>query len=530
MPDQSDQGGGDVSRSSNEGVQKFERRQIIFSFLGLLILIFASMVLNTLHLNAVAAQSTKFISRMIQLQEFREIGLTLEDAKLDYFSEIHYLSKRPDRSFDLPAGKTLIERPGFINAITTERVTVPTVNSLNASDTDQIVYEYGRFRFVPYALCAWLLLLLVSIPQTRLMKKKVEQQYERALALEKDRAQLIVAKEVRHNLRSPLAALMRIPARLPDSVKKDRELLQSTISQIRALIATLGHDAAVQLSENSSTKVYDSLIHSIQEISLAIPSSIQFLAEIDDAIISAKTSHVPHELRAVLGNIVSNSVDAISGKGTIILRARDLATDIEIEIQDSGSGIPNDLINQIFEGGFSHGKSKGTGTGLHHAKRWIETWGGSIKAESKPGAMTSVKILLPIEDRETWYVPRIRIHENQPVFVVEDQESARGLWKIRLDEAGIDWAKIFSSAADFRAAVAELSASDGAAEPIFFLDYDLGNGSNGMDLFSELKDHSEKYLVTGHFDDPTIRGRCETDRVFLLPKSQLPEVPIVVMT
>jgi signal transduction histidine kinase len=518
-----------MNRKVNEGIRRFERRQIVFGGLGLIIFLFVSMILNTLHLNSVAEQSTRFLSRMVQLQEFREVGLTLEDAKLDNFTEIHYVSSRPGRSFNLPASKELNETPGFIEELTTDRVTVPTTNPLNSADADKIVYQYSRFRFIPYAFVAWLMLILVSIPQTRLMKKKVEQQYERELILERDRAQIVVAKEVRHNLRSPLAALMRIPARLPDSVKKDRDLLQSTISQIRALIATLGHDRDAQLSESSSVEIYDSLTHSIQEISLAIPPHIQFIREIDDGLVSARTNHIPHELRALLGNIVSNSVDAISGPGTIILKAKDLATDIEIEIQDSGSGIPAEIISRIFEDGFSHGKENGTGTGLHHAKRWLEAWGGTIRVQSSPGALTTVTMHFPVEDRAPWYVPRIRIHENQPVVVVEDQLSARQLWQIRLDEAGLPCARLFSSAKDFRAGKSIQAASPGSGKAVYFFDYDLGNGPNGLDLFSEVGNDAEKYLVTGHFDDPEIRRRCEAAGIFLLPKSQLPEIPIIVV-
>ncbi len=515
---------------ANEGLKRFERKQIIFGLLGLVFLCFVSVILNTLHLNSVAEQSTKFISRMIQHQEFREVGLTLQDAKLDYFTEIHYVSKRADRSFDLPASKELNERPGFFEALTEERATVPTTNPLNSNDTDYIVYEYSRFRFVPQAFMIWLLLMLVSIPQTRIVKKKVEQQYEEELRLERERAQIMVAKEVRHNLRSPLAALMRIPARLPDSIKKDRELLQSTISQIKALVAKLGHDAAAALSEDSTPEIYDSLVHSIQEVALAIPANIQFISEIDDALVSARTQHLPHELRAVLGNIVSNSVDAISGEGTIILRAKDLATDLEIEIKDFGSGIPSEVIDHIFDDGFSHAKSKGTGTGLHHAKRWIEAWGGTIRAESRPGAMTIITIHLPIEERASWYVPRIRIQRGQPVFVVEDQESARRLWQIRLEEVGVVGAKVLLSADELRNIATTFAAESNGLRPVLFFDYHLGNGTTGLDLFAELKIEADRYLVTGHFDDLEIRRRCESQGIFLLPKSQLPEVPIIVLS
>jgi len=126
-------------------------------------------------------------------------------------------------------------------------------------------------------------------------------------------------------------------------------------------------------------------------------------------------------------------------------------------------------------------------------------------------------------------VPRIRIHENQPIVVVEDQSSARHLWQIRLDEAGLTRAQLFSSAKEFRAAKSQPLSGPVNSKPVYFFDYDLGKGANGLDLLAEIKEDAEKYLVTGHFDDPEIRLRCERDGVFLLPKSLLPEIPIVVV-
>lgn len=509
-------------------VQNFEHRQKVFAGLGLLILIFLSIILNSLHLNSVAVQNTKFISRMIQLQEFREIGLTLEDAKLDSFSEIHYLSDRPGRSFQLPASSELNEQPGFLESLATERVSVPTFNPLNPTDRDRIVFKYSRFKLVPYAVVIWLLIVLISIPQSRILKKRVVEQYENELGLERDRAQAVVAKEVRHNLRSPLAALMRIPGRLPESVKKDRELLESTIRQIRLLIARLGHEADPPLPDGSSDQIYDSLIQSVRQLALAIPPEIQFIRDIDERLVSALVPHVPHELLSLLGNVINNSVDAIKGNGFILFKARDLATDLEIEIQDSGYGIPADIIGRIFDG-YSHGKQKGSGFGLKHAKRYIETWGGTIQATSNAGSMTKITIRLPIEDRASWYVPRIRVHQNQPVIVLDDQQSARDLWRIKLEEAGILTARVISSAEEFRQIAPSLSGSADGLKPIFFFDYDLGGGPTGMDLFESLPDDTEKYLVTGHFDDPKIRKRCESEKVYLIPKTDLPEIPIIVI-
>jgi hypothetical protein len=77
-----------------------------------------------------------------------------------------------------------------------------------------------------------------------------------------------VAQQVRHNLRTPLAALMRIPKKLPDSVSKDRELLELTIGQIRELISKLDDRPDGKLSDQFITDIYSTLAQSRRELNL----------------------------------------------------------------------------------------------------------------------------------------------------------------------------------------------------------------------------------------------------------------------
>src|SRR6185437_10036672 len=187
----------------------------------------------------------------------------------------------------------------------------------------------------------WMLLVLVSIPQTHFMKQKLVEQVDKDIAAGKAEMKAEIARQVRHNLRTPLAALTRIPARLPDAVKGDRELLASSIAQIRSIVSALDEGASERkITENESEEIYDTLVQSLREILLIVPKRIQFSYEVDDSIVSAQVPHVPHELRALLGNIVSNSIEAIGGSvGRITVLAHDVGPEIQVHIEDSGCGI-----------------------------------------------------------------------------------------------------------------------------------------------------------------------------------------------
>lgn len=338
-----------------------------------------------------------------------------------------------------------------------------------------------------------------------------------------------IAKQVRHNLRTPLAALMRIPGRLPDSVRSDKELLSSSISQIRAIISALDDNHDQRASEFTSNEIYDSLTKSAGEVYLAVPKNIKFEYDIDDSIISARVPHIPHELRAIIGNIVNNSLDAIGASGgRISLAAKDIGIGVNITISDSGRGISKEIIDRIFEDGFSSRKPSGSGIGLYHARTWIEKWNGQISAESEINKLTAISIFLPIENRTAWYVPRLKFLKDDTIFILDDQISAHHLWQQRLEELGIlDQAHFASTPEEIKVI---LKKENIIHEKSYFLfDYDLSAKQTGLDILNSLADNGRKYLVTGHFDEPTILQQCSEKGVYLLPKGTVATIPIVVL-
>ena len=66
---------------------------------------------------------------------------------------------------------------------------------------------------------------------------------------------------------------------------------------------------------------------------------------------------------------------------------------MEVEVADTGEGIPPELLARIFEPHFST-RTSGTGLGLAIVRRLVESWGGAVEAESQPGAGTVVRLRL----------------------------------------------------------------------------------------------------------------------------------------
>jgi len=98
------------------------------------------------------------------------------------------------------------------------------------------------------------------------------------------------------------------------------------------------------------------------------------------------------KIEGVLSNLINNAVHAIDGHGEIDVTISNDSKKIMIQVKDSGSGIPTENLEKIFEPMFTT-KKTGTGLGLVICKSIIEQHGGSISVSNKP---TTFTIKLPI--------------------------------------------------------------------------------------------------------------------------------------
>jgi signal transduction histidine kinase len=99
-------------------------------------------------------------------------------------------------------------------------------------------------------------------------------------------------------------------------------------------------------------------------------------------------------LRRVFLNLIQNAADAMPKGGTVLLTGQRTATQVQLCVQDTGSGIPAELLEQVFEPLYTT-KPGGTGLGLYIVKEIVEAHGGRITVESVAGEGTIFTITLP---------------------------------------------------------------------------------------------------------------------------------------
>jgi two-component system NtrC family sensor kinase len=153
-----------------------------------------------------------------------------------------------------------------------------------------------------------------------------------------------------------------------------------------------------------------------------LPPSVSVTLDIpDELVITADKQRIQ---QAFL-NLIKNGIDAISGEGSIAIRARmhhaiDKAGDdtgiynylkyrgkctleddtVDIEIRDTGEGISADLLPKVFDPFFTtKDVGKGSGLGLFIVHEIIEEHDGCIAVDSEPGKGTAFLIRLPVKEK-----------------------------------------------------------------------------------------------------------------------------------
>jgi signal transduction histidine kinase len=99
-------------------------------------------------------------------------------------------------------------------------------------------------------------------------------------------------------------------------------------------------------------------------------------------------------LRQILVNLTTNALEACDGRGTVWLRAVPVRGGVLLSVEDTGPGIPSELIGSIFEP-FTTTKPEGSGLGLYVSAQVAKAHGGSLVARNRAGGGCVMEVFLP---------------------------------------------------------------------------------------------------------------------------------------
>ncbi len=123
---------------------------------------------------------------------------------------------------------------------------------------------------------------------------------------------------------------------------------------------------------------------------------IEIIQELDPELPSVYAS--PGQMGEVLLNLVLNAQDAMPEGGQ--LRIRTCAQDgrVHLQVADTGSGIPPEVMEHLFEPFFTTKGEQGTGLGLAICDSIVRDHGGEIRVESRPGQGSTFTVILPVAE------------------------------------------------------------------------------------------------------------------------------------
>ena len=222
------------------------------------------------------------------------------------------------------------------------------------------------------------------------LKKLIETEKDLAEARVKAKNERLLAigelsARMAHDMKNPLAILKTATDILKKKFKGQDEKIDQLFTNMDDGIQRISHQikevleyvriTPANLTTTSVKKMFESAINSIQ-----IPINITIKLPENDIEIKCDVQ----KIEIVFINLILNAVQEIGEKtGEIKIITKEESEYYQIEIQNSGNPIPEEILSKIFEPLFTT-KLQGTGLGLATCKNVIELHGGSIYAKNNP--------------------------------------------------------------------------------------------------------------------------------------------------
>lgn len=253
-------------------------------------------------------------------------------------------------------------------------------------------------------------------------EKELEEQ--RALSMRSDRLRSLgeMAAGIAHELNQPLVAVrgaaehMMIGIEEGWEVSGDRltEKLERIVDQADRMVHIIEHVRMFAREagkpEMETVQTNDVAQSTVDLLGAQFRSNgVDLSTELEENLPVVQAN--PFSLEEVVINLLNNARDAVTetrdagSGGRVVIRTRRHANGqgdaILLEVEDEGSGIPEDILARIWDPFFTtKDPDKGTGLGLSIARTIVEEFGGELSLESKVGKGTTARVSLPVSTVE----------------------------------------------------------------------------------------------------------------------------------
>lgn len=309
---------------------------------------------------------------------------------------------------------------------------------------------------------------------------------------------------IAHEFNNMLTVITGTIEILADAVKDNPPLATITrlISEAADRGATLTSSllsfARKQALEPAEIDVNELLEELVKLLLATFDKNIEIVTRLDGNVWLAFADR--SQLSSALLNLAINARDAMLDGGKLTLATHNVVFGVreavavgagyagdyvEIEIADTGTGIPQAILERIFDPFFSTKEvGKGTGLGLSMVFGFVKQSGGGIKVASEEGRGTIFTIYLPKAEasalRPTGYDDRKLVGGQETILCVEDDHDVRHYVTVQLESLGY---KVVPAA---NATEALAIAAEGTPFDLLFTDIVMAGGMNGRELAEQM--------------------------------------------
>ncbi|MBD1429358.1 ATP-binding response regulator [Sphingobacterium litopenaei] len=343
----------------------------------------------------------KYIENLIRTNEASYIS-NIKDLR-----RVYLLSKEKERKIITSNYELINELKKSIEAIRE----IEFLKFRTAEKDDYVLYKFNTQKFRSYAimaLCVILLMLMFIIYYQYVVSK-----YENKLIKEKDYASQLAEEKtslltnISHEIRTPLNSLKgvmklltsnkaeEIDDKLLSNINYDINLINNTVNDILNLSKIESGAVDVVLDEVYISKIINDTfsLHKYQ----AEQKGLTFINENQlDPILKIKSNEF--RLRQVISNLINNALK-YTNKGSIKLESKIVNDKISIDIVDTGIGIDDKKIDQVFRKYYTVDGEKnkvGFGLGLHISQILAKQINGKLSVKSKLGKGSTFTLQVPM--------------------------------------------------------------------------------------------------------------------------------------
>ena len=202
-----------------------------------------------------------------------------------------------------------------------------------------------------------------------------------------------MAKETAHQLGTPVSSLQGWVEMLKQNPANSKIVpeLEKDVNRLQLVSDRFGKiGSSPQLEKHDIISQVTTMMDYMKK---RAPGKVNFSINTNEKEIIANIS--PPLFDWVIENLLKNSLDAMEGTGEIKINIENLPDKVNIDLRDTGKGIPLAMQQKVFKPGFTT-KKRGWGLGLSLSKRIIEQYhkGEIFVKNSEPGKGTTFRIVL----------------------------------------------------------------------------------------------------------------------------------------